>query len=108
MSPVPERVRAEAVRGPEMPIAVPHSLVVDPQVMPRHLRVAPRYSRLAVAALLLWGVARPALGQALARDPIHHSATPPDPVSVERQQQLIDDLARRIEQLQRQLDELRT
>ena len=46
MSPVPERVRVEAVRDPEMPIAVPHSLVVDPQVMPRHLRIAPRHSRL--------------------------------------------------------------
>jgi len=61
MSPVPERVRVEAVRDPEMPIAVPHSIVDDPQVMPRHLRIAPRHSRLAVA-LLLCGVALPALG----------------------------------------------
>src|SRR4249920_1578415 len=107
MSPVPERVRVEAVRDPEMPIAVPHSLVVDPQVMPRHLRIAPRHVRLAVASLLLCGVALPALGQPTERDSVNHSATPPEPGSVERQQQLIDDLARRIEQLQRQLDELR-
>lgn len=53
MSPVPERVRVEAVHDPEMPIAVPHSLVVDSQVMPRHLRIAPRHSRLAVASQLI-------------------------------------------------------
>ena len=79
MSPVPERVRVEAVRGPEMPIAVPHSLVVDPQVMPRHLRIAPRHVRRAVAALLLCGVALPALRQPTERAPVNHSATPPDP-----------------------------
>jgi len=107
ISPVPERVRVEAVLGPEMPIAVPHSIVVDPQVMPRHLRIAPRRSRLAVAAFLCWGVALPARGQSIEQDPVNQSATPREPGSVERQQQLIDDLARRIEQLQRQLDELR-
>jgi len=48
---VPERLRVEAVHDPEIPIAVPHS-IVDSQMMPRHLRIAPRRSRAVVAAPL--------------------------------------------------------
>ena len=76
--------------------------------MPRHLRIAPRRSRLVVAALLFCGAAPAAEGQSIDRDPVNQSAAPQEPGGdVERQQQLIDELARRIEQLQRQLDELR-
>mgnify|MGYP003694319839 CR=1 FL=1 len=108
MSPVPERCRVEAVRDPEMPIAVPHSIVVDPQVMPRHLRIAPRrVEARGRGAAVLCGLRR-ADGQPIERDPVNHSAIATRTRgSVERQQQLIDELARRIEQLQRQLDELR-
>jgi len=63
-SPVPERLQVEAVRDPEIPIAAPHSKpIVDSQVMPRHLRIAPRRSKLVVAALLFCAVAPPAEGQ---------------------------------------------
>jgi hypothetical protein len=38
-----ERLRGEAVRAPEIPVAAPHSKPVDDsQMMPRHLRIAPR------------------------------------------------------------------
>jgi len=52
-SPAPERFRAEAVRGPGMTYRGPaFEAIVDSQVMPRHLRIAPRRRRWSASTTL--------------------------------------------------------
>jgi outer membrane DcaP-like protein len=109
VSPASEHLLAQAVRSQEMSAAAlqPPS-IVDPQVMPRRLRIAPRPTTLLALAALILFASPPAEGQQADPEPVNQSATLQELERlIESQRRLIEAQGRRIDELQRQIDEMR-